>query len=326
MEKHRRSYHVKEQLKFNQWRNTGEVIMWFQSIQNKSKSTFIQFDICEFYSSISKNLLIETLDWAAKYVNISEEAKEIILQTKKSLLYDDKQPWQKKNNNCFDVSMGSLDGAEICELVGLYLLSQLSALGINVGLYLDDGLAVTSFRARQVENLKKKICAIFRENGLKITIEANQKSVDFLDINMNLDNGIFKPYMKPNDTPLYVHSKSNHPPNILKNIPLSVNKRLSNISANETVFEEAAKPYQEALDRSGYAHKLKFESPNADQGTKKRQRSRKITWKNSPFSYNVKTNIGAKFLRIIQNCFPPDNPLSKILVRAECVRCPWLLA
>ena len=94
---------------------------------------------------------------------------------------------------------------------------------------------------------------------------------------MNLNNGIFKPYMKPNDTPLYVHSKSNHPPNILKNIPLSVNKRLSNISANETVFEEAAKPYQEALDRSGYAHKLKFESPNADQGTKKRQRSRKIT-------------------------------------------------
>jgi hypothetical protein len=148
-------------------------------------------DICEFYSSISKNLLIETLDWAAKYVNISDEAKEIILQTKKSLLYDDKQPWQKKNNNCFDVTKGSLDGAEICELVGLYLLSQLSALGINVGLYHAEGLAVTSFRARQVENLKKKICAIFRENGLKITIEANKTSVDFLDINMNLNNGIF---------------------------------------------------------------------------------------------------------------------------------------
>ena len=55
---------------------------------------------------------------------------------------------------------------------------------------------------------------------------------------------------------------------------------------------------------------LKYIQP--DQGTKKRQRSRKITWYNPPFSYNVKTNIGAKFLRIIQNCFPPDNPLSKI--------------
>ena len=69
---------------------------------------------------------------------------------------------------------------------------------------------------------------------------------------------------KPNDTPLYVHSKSNHPPNILKNIPLSVNKRLSNISANETVFEEAAQPYQEALDWGGYTHKLKFENPNTN--------------------------------------------------------------
>jgi hypothetical protein len=71
--------------------------------------------------------------------------------------------------------------------------------------------------------------------------------------------------MKLNDNPLYVHSKSYHPPNILKNIPLSVNKRLSYIS----VFEEAAQPYQEALDRSGYTHKLKFDSPNTDQGTKK---------------------------------------------------------
>ena len=39
--------------------------------------------------------------------------------------------------------MGSFDGAEVCELVGLYLLSQLQHLDMNVGLYRDDGLAVT---------------------------------------------------------------------------------------------------------------------------------------------------------------------------------------
>ena len=46
--------------------------------------------------------------------------------------------------------MGSFDGAEVCELVGLYLLSQLQHLAMNVGLYRDDGLAITNKRPRAV--------------------------------------------------------------------------------------------------------------------------------------------------------------------------------
>ena len=111
--------------------------------------------------------------------------------------------------------MGSFDGAEACELVGLFLLSQLSHTNLNVGLYRDDGLAVTSLKPRQAELMKKKLCKIFKENGFNITIEANVKSVNFLDINMNLSTGIYKAYMKPNDSPLYVHKNSNHPPSIL---------------------------------------------------------------------------------------------------------------
>lgn len=33
----------------NQWKNTNEVINWYNSIDNKSKYSFICFDICEFY-------------------------------------------------------------------------------------------------------------------------------------------------------------------------------------------------------------------------------------------------------------------------------------
>ena len=47
-----------------------------------------------------------------------------------------------------------------------------------------DGLAVTRATPRQVENLKKKICEIFRKNKLEVTIETNLKKVDFLDITM----------------------------------------------------------------------------------------------------------------------------------------------
>ena len=78
--------------------------------------------------------------------------------------------------------MGSYDGAEICEWVGLYLLSQLQNLNINVGLYRDDGLAVTNQTPREAEmKKKKKLCQIFKDNNLRIAVEANKKVTDFLD-------------------------------------------------------------------------------------------------------------------------------------------------
>ena len=190
-------------------------------------------------------------------MDISEEQINIIIQAKQSLLFKDGTPWAKKGGTNFDVGMGSYDGAETCEIVGLFILSQLSKLDLDVGLYRDDGLGVTCATPRQVEAMKKKICAIFRQNNLEVTIEANKKIVDFLDITMNLESDTFKPYIKPNDVPLYVHKQSNHPPSILKNIPLAVNKRLSAISSNEEMFNHAAPSYQEALNRSGYNVPLK---------------------------------------------------------------------
>ena len=47
----------------------------------------------------------------------------------------------------------------------------------------------------------------------------------------------------------------------------------------------------------------------------KNNRGRKISWFNPPFSLSVKTNVGAKFLRIISKNFPPNHPLHKILNR-----------
>jgi hypothetical protein len=132
--------------------------------------------------------------------------------------------------------MGSWDGAEVADLVGLYLLSQLTDLSLDVGLYLADALGVCKLPPRQAELVKKKLCRTFKENGLNIRAEANLKTVNFLDINLNLETSIYRPYMKPNETPTYVHKDSNHPEGILKNIPHSVNKRLSSISANEQVF------------------------------------------------------------------------------------------
>ena len=299
-----------------QWRNTDAVIKWFSSIGIKRKQKFIQFDVVNFYPSINNELLTNALNWARQYTDISDDEFNIIIQAKQSVLFKDGTPWAKKGDNNFDVGMGSYDGAETCELVGLFILSQMKDLDLDVGLYRDDGLGVTCAPPRQVEAMKKKICAIFRKNKLEITIEANKKSVNFLDITMDLESETYRPYIKPNDAPLYIHKLSNHPPSILKNIPAAVNKRLSSISSNETIFENAAPVYQEALSKSGYNVQLKF-NPNSENTSKTncRKRSRKITWFNPPYSSNVKTNVGAKFLKLVDKCFPPSNPLSKSINR-----------
>ena len=95
---------------------------------------------------------------------------------------------------------------------------------------------------------------------------------------LDLKNEVFKPYIKPGDKPLYVHSKSNHPPSIIKNIPVAINKRLSKISANKDIFDNAAPLYQAELDKNGYHHTLEFDQSAAT--SKKRPRNRKFIYFN----------------------------------------------
>ena len=132
--------------------------------------------------------------------------------------------------------MGSYDGAESCERVGSFLLHQITQKhGENFGLYRDDGLGVIRATPRKIEIIKKDICSIFNNHGLKITIEANKKIVDFFDVTLNLSTQKYQPFTKPmHNIPLYVHNKSNHdPPKILDNIPAAaINKRLSEISSD----------------------------------------------------------------------------------------------
>ena len=128
--------------------------------------------------------------------------------------------------------------------------------------------------------------------------------------------GKYQPYSKPNNVPLYVNNKSNHPPNILRNIPISINKRLSQISSDKNSFNNTSAEYKRAIDSSGYNHKLQFDHPSlSTPASKPKSRKRKITWYNPPFSKNVKTNIGQSFLKIIDEEFSTSNPLHKIFNR-----------
>ena len=139
-------------------------------------------------------------------------------------------------------------------MVGLYILEELQELGINVGIYRDDGLGVSDLTPRGVERIKKQMSAIFRKHSLEITIEANKKRVEFLDVYMDLQTEEFGTFLKPGDTPVYVDVGSNHPTKVIENIPKGINRRLSSISATKEIFDKASPVYQAALQKKVGIH------------------------------------------------------------------------
>ena len=65
--------------------------------------------------------------------------------------------------------------------------------------------------------MRKKLQRLFKEYDLEITAESNKKILNYLDITLNLKDGAFRPYHKPDDQMQYIHTEFNHPA-ILLNI------------------------------------------------------------------------------------------------------------
>ena len=304
---------LKEKLKVNQWKSNKDVIKWFSAIKNKNAHTFTVFDIKDFYPSIKESLLVEAIEFAKLHVEVKAKDLKTILHARKSLLFNAEHTWIKKEGGLFDVTMGAYDGAEVCELVGTFLLSKLQRKYENVGLYRDDGLsAFKNMSGPESERVKKDIQKIFREKGLDIIIQCNLKIVDYLDLSFNLNDGSYRPYRKPDDETCYIHVDSDHPPNIIKQVPLAVERRLSELSSSERIFNESKVHYQEALQKSGHKHLLKYKPPTKD---KKRKRSRKVIWFNPPYSKRISTCIGKRFLNLIDQHFPNNHKFHKIFNR-----------
>ena len=79
------------------------------------------------------------------------------MHAKNTLLFSNGEQWFKKDGNKnFDVPMGCYDGAEICELIGIYLLYQINNVisKENTGLYGNDDLGI--FRNMTGPEVKKK--------------------------------------------------------------------------------------------------------------------------------------------------------------------------
>ena len=243
----------------NEWKNTARVTNWFKKIGSKSSHKFLIFEINNQYPSIKEGLLIKALVFAKQHVTIKSRDRETIFHTRKSLLYKQGEPWIKKQSNNFDVTMGSYNEAEVCELIGIFMLSLIgNKYNLNnIGLYKGDGLAVfKNTSCQQSEKIKKAFQKIFKNKGLDIIINCNMKIVIYLDVALNWNDGFYRPYEKPNDETNYIHVNSDHQPSILKQLPVSIKKRLSSLSSSKEISEEAVPYYEQCLSNCGYKDKL----------------------------------------------------------------------
>ena len=231
-------------------------------------------------------------------MNTSDEEINTIIHSRKSLLFNNTDIWIKKNGDPhFDVTIRSFDGAELSELMGLYILHILSEKygKHRIGLYRDDGLGCFGYTSGpQADRTRKDFITIFTEDfDFNITCETNLKAVSFLDVTLNLTTGKYQTYNKPHKNPLYINILSNHPPIIIKNLPGNISKRIRNLSADEATFNKSKDLYNNTLVKSGFKHKITFqkEQNTSMVANNTKNRKGKMIWFNPPFSLNVSTNI-----------------------------------
>ena len=75
-----------------------------------------------------------------------------------------------------------------------------------------------------------------------------------------------------NDEPLYINKHSNHSPSVLRQLPKSISKWISEISSNEVIFKQSVPIYEKAVKDSAFNDKLiyiKEDTTSNDQDEKK---------------------------------------------------------
>ena len=110
----------------------------------------------------------EAIEWANNLDGgLSKEEIDAIRVSRESLLFKGKEQWVKTRGN-FDVTMGSKDGAECCEVVDLFLIHQITEVEkilpkSDFGTFRDDYLGITGTNKASNERVKKQLIIVFKK-------------------------------------------------------------------------------------------------------------------------------------------------------------------
>ena len=128
-----------------------------------------------------------------------------------------------------------------------------------------------------------------------MTVEANIKRVNFLDVTLDLANNCLRTWNQTTTHYMYVRSPIIHPKSW----------KIYHLTKNHLTM-------QKNPDKKHYKRAATTMSLNTTQlTTTNKNRRRKRSW----FSINVSTIIGKKFFNIIDSKFPPGSPLHAIFNR-----------
>ena len=134
------------------------------------------------------------------------------------------------------------------------------------------------------------------------------QSKDYLDITLNLNDGTYRPFHKPNKETTYIHLEIGYPSQIVKKRNTrSIEKRLP---STKKIFENLKDYYELHLRQYGYNEKLTYTEETNEINKKSRKRNK--LWFNPPYSKSVKTSIGKLFLRLINEQFLPTHKYRKM--------------
>ena len=90
-------------------------------------------------------------------------------------------------------------------------------------LYRDEYLAILKNNSGpEAEKLKKKFQNLVKEKDLDIVVQCNLEITNYLDITLNLNDDLNRPYRKTNEKTNYIHVNLDHPPWVMKEIPWSI--------------------------------------------------------------------------------------------------------
>ena len=95
--------------------------------------------------------------------------------------------------------MGVYDGAEVCELVETTLLNKISEKYDKNNIVIDGLSVFKSKSGYQLERIKKSLQKTPKDFSLEIVEESSLRIVNYLDVTLNLNDGSFRPYHKPDD-------------------------------------------------------------------------------------------------------------------------------
>ena len=109
---------------------------------------------------------------------------------------------------------------------------------------------------------------------------------------------------------MYIHISSNHPSKIIKQLPNTINQRLSDNSSDEAAFNSTKVEYKDALKKSGYKVNLKYTDKTT--AKPKRNRQKNTIWFNPLFNKCVRTNVAKIFFRLLDKHISLSNRLYKI--------------